>query len=68
MILFIHRLILESQIYLNLEGRSYSLQVPHIFKELFEEDILEEEVIFEWAKKVKYSIEEENVTLILRIV
>ena len=29
-----------------------SLQVPHIFKELFEEDILEEEVIFEWAKKV----------------
>merc|ERR1712243_222044 len=27
-------------------------KVPHIFKELFEEDILEEEVIFEWAKKV----------------
>ena len=42
--------------------------MPHIFKELFEEDILEEEVIFEWAKKVKYSIDEENVTLILRIV
>jgi len=27
-------------------------KVGHIFKELFEEDILEEEVIFEWAKKV----------------
>jgi len=27
-------------------------KVPHIFKELFEEDILEEEVIIEWAKKV----------------
>merc|ERR1719228_1120583 len=27
-------------------------KVAHIFKELFEEDILEEEVIFEWAKKV----------------
>jgi translation initiation factor 5 len=27
-------------------------KVAHIFKELFEEDVLEEEVIFEWAKKV----------------
>merc|ERR1712211_85931 len=27
-------------------------KVPHIFKELFEEDVLEEEVILEWAKKV----------------
>merc|ERR1719192_1054761 len=27
-------------------------RVPHIFKILFEEDILEEEVILEWAKKV----------------
>merc|ERR1711971_783354 len=27
-------------------------KVPHILKELFEEDILEEEVTFEWAKKV----------------
>merc|ERR1719228_1872402 len=27
-------------------------KVAHIFKELFEEDILEEEVILEWAKKV----------------
>ena len=26
--------------------------MPHIFKELFEEDVLEEEVILEWAKKV----------------
>ena len=26
--------------------------MAHIFKELFEEDVLEEEVIFEWAKKV----------------
>ena len=34
------------------EGKLCSLQVGHIFKELFEEDILEEEVIFEWAKKV----------------
>ena len=33
-----------------------SFQVPHIFKELFEEDILEEEVIFEWAKKVKQKV------------
>merc|ERR1712117_474120 len=31
-------------------------KVPHIFKELFEEDILEEEVIFEWAKKVSKKI------------
>jgi len=27
-------------------------RVPHIFKEFFEEDILDEEVILEWAKKV----------------
>ena len=27
-------------------------KVPHIFKALYEEDILEEEVLFEWAKKV----------------
>lgn len=27
-------------------------RVPHILKEFFEEDILEEEVILEWAKKV----------------
>lgn len=27
-------------------------KVAHIFKELFEEDILEEEVILEWSKKV----------------
>jgi len=27
-------------------------KVPHIFKILFEEDVLEEEVILEWAKKV----------------
>merc|ERR1719374_80192 len=27
-------------------------RVPHIFKEFFEADILEEEVILEWAKKV----------------
>lgn len=27
-------------------------KVPHIFKELFEEDIVEEEVFLEWAKKV----------------
>merc|ERR1712107_617381 len=27
-------------------------KVPHIFKELFEEDVLEEEVILEWGKKV----------------
>merc|ERR1719412_1313783 len=27
-------------------------KVPHIFKMFYEEDILEEEVIFEWAKKV----------------
>ena len=27
-------------------------KVPHIFKELFEEDVLEEEVILEWTKKV----------------
>lgn len=27
-------------------------KVPHIFKELFEEDIIEEEVFLEWAKKV----------------
>jgi translation initiation factor 5 len=26
--------------------------VPHILKELFEADVLEEEVILEWAKKV----------------
>lgn len=28
-------------------------RVPHILKELFEEDVLEEEVILEWAKKVE---------------
>lgn len=28
------------------------VRVPHIFKDLFEEDILDEEVILEWAKKV----------------
>lgn len=28
------------------------VRVPHILKELFDEDILEEEVILEWAKKV----------------
>jgi len=27
-------------------------KVPHIFKEFFEEDMLEEEVLLEWAKKV----------------
>ena len=27
-------------------------KVPHIFKMFYEEDILEEEVLFEWAKKV----------------
>ena len=27
-------------------------KVPHIFKSFYEEDILEEEVLFEWAKKV----------------
>ena len=27
-------------------------RVPHILKALYEEDILEEEVLFEWAKKV----------------
>jgi len=27
-------------------------RVPHILKEMFEEDIIEEEVILEWAKKV----------------
>lgn len=27
-------------------------RVPHILKELFEEDVLDEEVILEWAKKV----------------
>jgi len=26
--------------------------VPHIFKQFYEEDIIEEEVLFEWAKKV----------------
>ena len=26
--------------------------VPHIFKELYDEDVLEEEVLLEWAKKV----------------
>ena len=30
-------------------------RVPHILKALYEEDILEEEVLFEWAKKVGYS-------------
>jgi translation initiation factor 5 len=29
-------------------------KVPHIFKELFEEDIIEEEVFLEWAKKVEF--------------
>merc|ERR1719402_396704 len=27
-------------------------KVPHIFKTFYEEDIIEEEVLFEWAKKV----------------
>merc|ERR1712241_440078 len=27
-------------------------KVPHIFKMFYEEDILEEELLFEWAKKV----------------
>ena len=30
-------------------------RVPHILKALYEEDILEEEVLFEWAKKVGHS-------------
>jgi len=36
------------------EAREAALlpRVPHIFKEFFEEDIIEEEVILEWAKKV----------------
>jgi hypothetical protein len=30
--------------------------VAHIFKELYEEDILEEKVILEWATKVAISL------------
>ena len=32
------------------------VRVPHILKELFDEDILEEEVILEWAKKVRTEV------------
>ena len=35
-------------------------KVPHIFKMFYEEDILEEEVIFEWAKKVSSCPTDEN--------
>ena len=32
-------------------------KVPHIFKTFYEEDIIEEEVLFEWAKKVFFFID-----------
>ena len=41
--------------------------MPHIFKELFEEDILEEEVIFEWAKKVNEK-KKETITLLIFLI
>ena len=42
--------------------------MPHIFKELFEEDILEEEVIFEWAKKVNENKKKETITLLIFLI
>merc|ERR1711915_440182 len=40
-------------------------RVPHIFKALYEEDILEEEVLFDWAKKVsKKNVSKETATKI----
>jgi len=36
--------------------------VPLILKEFFEEDILEEEVILDWAKKVPYEPISDEIT------